>query len=149
MNSDCPANISWDFYGITCPFRKRDWCNDQIRWIETATFLSCYFRNPAGARFQSMLNGFDNCCFIHRYREINPPSNTFKFQNRYLELDGLYVETAWCPVKSLIAFLSTLFSSVIIGGIFFWGSWEIIFGAGSFILALLMLVLTVLSRYDV
>ncbi|XP_014550299.1 hypothetical protein COCVIDRAFT_43137 [Bipolaris victoriae FI3] len=74
--------------------------------------------------------------------------NDFRPQNRYLELGGLYVETAWCPRKCLYAFLGILFS-VLTGGKLFWGSWEVIFGAGSFIVALPMLVLTVLSCYDV
>ncbi|KAJ5026982.1 hypothetical protein J3E73DRAFT_232819 [Bipolaris maydis] len=148
-NIDCPTLSSEPFVDSTCPFQEWYRCNDQIRWIETVPFLSCYFRNPAGAKSQKILTGSSDHRFIYHYSNISRPVNDFEFQNRYLELNGLYVETAWCPVKSLIAFLSTLFSSVIIGGIFFWGSWEIIFGAGSFIIALLMLVLTGLSRYDV
>jgi uncharacterized integral membrane protein len=76
------------------------------------------------------------------------PVNEFRPQNRYLELDGLYVETAWCPRKCLCVFLG-IFSSVVIGGKLVGVSWEVIFGAGSFIVALLMLILTVLSWYDV
>jgi hypothetical protein len=37
---------------------------------ETAPFLSSYFRNPAGARSQDILNGFDGHCFIHKYRQV-------------------------------------------------------------------------------
>jgi hypothetical protein len=38
---------------------------------------------------------------------------------------------------------------VVAGGKLFWGSWEVVFGAGSFIVALPMLVLTMLSYYEV
>ncbi|EUC31186.1 hypothetical protein COCCADRAFT_38702 [Bipolaris zeicola 26-R-13] len=89
-------------------------------------------------------------CPTNRYLE-DPDYTTFHefgYQNRYLELTGLYVETAWCPVKSGTAFLSILLPSIVIGGRFFWGSWEVAFGAGSFIIALPMLALAVLNRYD-
>ena len=56
-------------------------------------------------------------------------------------------KTLWCPKKCLYVFLGILLS-VVTGGKFFWGSWEVIFGAGSFIVALSMLVLTVLSYYN-
>jgi hypothetical protein len=81
-------------------------------------------------------------------RNIGLPVNEFQPQNRYLEIGGLYVETAWCPKKCLFVFLGILLS-VVTGGKIFWGSWEITFGAGSFIVALPMLVLTVLSHYNV
>ncbi|EUC41909.1 hypothetical protein COCMIDRAFT_39991 [Bipolaris oryzae ATCC 44560] len=77
------------------------------------------------------------------------PFQELDWSRNQIQLEGLYVETAWCPIKSLVACLGILFSSVAIGRSFFWGSWEVIFGAGSFIIALLMLVLTILSRYDV
>lgn len=85
---------------------------------------------------------------INITRNISLPINEFRPQNRYLELDGLYVETAWCPRKCLCVFLGILLS-VVIGGKIFWGSWEVVFGAGSFIVALPMLLLTVLNYYDV
>ncbi|KAH6637809.1 hypothetical protein C7974DRAFT_374445 [Boeremia exigua] len=147
-NSDCPTNSSKLSGVSTCPFQEWDRCNDQIRWIKTASFLSCYFHNPLGASSQKILNGLSNHHFIHHYRNICLPAVEFRPQNRYLELHGLYVETAWCPRKCLCVFLGILLS-VVIGGKVFWGSWEIIFGAGSFIVALLMLVLTVLNLYDV
>ncbi|KAI1508065.1 hypothetical protein KJE20_03537 [Pyrenophora tritici-repentis] len=69
-NSDCPANSS-KLAGIsTCPFEEWDRCNDQIRWIKTAPFLSCYFRNPAGASSQNILNGFSSHHFTHYYRQV-------------------------------------------------------------------------------
>lgn len=42
--------------------------NDQLRWIDTAKFLSCYFRNPAGAYSQRILHGFNKHRCIHYYR---------------------------------------------------------------------------------
>jgi hypothetical protein len=90
---------------------------------------------------------FSNTTNMNITRNISLPVNEFRPQNRYLELDGLYVETAWCPRKCLYVFLGILLS-VVIGGKLFWGSWEVTFGAGSFIVALPMLVLTVLSHYD-
>ncbi|XP_014554781.1 hypothetical protein COCVIDRAFT_39392 [Bipolaris victoriae FI3] len=147
-NVDCPTHTSEDSDDSSCPFEEWDWVNDHINWIQTAPFLSCYFRNPAGAKSQRILSGLNSHRFIHRYRSIYFPVDEFRFQNRYLELTGLYVETAWCPVKSGIAFLSILLPSIVIGGRFFWGSWEVAFGAGSFIIALPMLALAVLSRYD-
>ncbi|KAF5845595.1 hypothetical protein GGP41_009380 [Bipolaris sorokiniana] len=147
-NSDCPTNSSKLSGYSTCPFEKWYNCNDQIRWIKTVPFLSCYFRNPAGASSQNILNGINNHQFIYYYRQVSNTFNDFQPQNRYLELDGLYVETAWCPRKCLYVFLGVLFS-VVTGGKLFWGSWEVTFSAGSFIVALPMLVLTVLSYYDV
>jgi hypothetical protein len=51
-----------------CPFEEYDVCHDQLCWIKTAPFLSCYFRNPAGARSQNILHGFSGHCFTHRHR---------------------------------------------------------------------------------
>ncbi|KAF2263256.1 hypothetical protein CC78DRAFT_581657 [Lojkania enalia] len=69
-NSDCPT-ISSKLSGVSiCPFQEWDRCNDQIRWIKSASFLSCYFRNPAGASFQNILNGLSNHRFIHHYRQV-------------------------------------------------------------------------------
>lgn len=76
------------------------------------------------------------------------PINEFQPESRYLELDGVYVETARCARKCLYVFLCSLLL-VVIGGKFFWGSWEVMFGAGSFIIALPMLVLMVFSYHDV
>jgi hypothetical protein len=60
----------------------------------------------------------------------------------------LYVETAWDPIKCLYVFLGILIC-VVAGGRLLWGSWEITFGAGSFIVALPMLVLAVLDYHQV
>lgn len=67
-NSDCPAHFSSFSDSLACPFEEWDMCHDQLRWIETAPFLSCYFRNPIGARSQNILDGFAGHSFIHRYR---------------------------------------------------------------------------------
>ncbi|XPS98295.1 hypothetical protein M3J09_007503 [Ascochyta lentis] len=112
-NRDCPTNSPQPFGVSTCPFQEWDRCNDQIRWIKTASFLSCYFRNPPGASSQNILNGLGDQHFIHHYRNINLPVHEFRPQNRYLELDDLYVETGWCPRKCLCVFLGILVSVVI------------------------------------
>lgn len=69
-NSDCPTNSPKLSGTSTCPFQEWDRCNDQIRWIKTASFLSCYFRDPPGASSQNILNGLSNHHFIHHYRQV-------------------------------------------------------------------------------
>ncbi|CAN9474201.1 unnamed protein product [Alternaria alternata] len=69
-NSDCPWNSSSGLDDGVCPFLEWETSNDWLNWIETAPFLSSYFRNPAGARSQDILNGFDGHCFIHKYRQV-------------------------------------------------------------------------------
>lgn len=69
-NGQCPVNPSHVFDCPVCPFEEWDVCNDQLRWIDTAKFLSCYFRNPAGAHSQQILHGFDKHLFIHYYRYV-------------------------------------------------------------------------------
>ncbi|USP82663.1 hypothetical protein yc1106_09937 [Curvularia clavata] len=137
--------------GIVSPHMEWENCIEYLRWIESASFLSCYFRNPVGARYQNILEGFDDHCFIYRYsavRQIDLEHSGVGGQTRYLQLDGLYIETTWDPIKCLYVFLGLLICAVVLGKLC-WGSWEITFGAGSFLVALPMLVLTVFSYYDV
>lgn len=68
-NPDCPTNrYLEDPDYTTCPFKEIDRCSDQIHWIKTAPFLSCYFRNPAAAKSQNILDGSSNYGFTYRYR---------------------------------------------------------------------------------
>jgi hypothetical protein len=69
-NGKCPFNSkSWSDLGRTvCPFEKWYINHDHIRWIDTAKFLSCYFRNPAGACSQKILHGIIDHRFICYYR---------------------------------------------------------------------------------
>lgn len=76
-NGACPVRSSLDLnhgdedlnHGV-CPFEEWDMFNDQLRWIDTAKFISCYFRNPASACSQRILHGFDRHHFIHYYRYV-------------------------------------------------------------------------------
>jgi hypothetical protein len=67
-NGQCPVNSSSGMDHGVCPFEQWDGCNDQLRWIDSARLMSCYFRNPAGACSQQILRGFDKHSFIHYYR---------------------------------------------------------------------------------
>ena len=44
--------------------------------------------------------------------------------------------------------LGEILLCVVAGGKLYWGTWEIVFGAGSFFIALPMLALTLLSHYE-
>jgi hypothetical protein len=68
-NSQCPVN-SPAYANTVCPFEAWDKCNDQLRWIKTAPFLSCYFRNPSGAHSQNILNDFSGHRFIYDYEYV-------------------------------------------------------------------------------
>ena len=68
-------------------------------------------------------------------------------QNRDEKLNGLYVETKLDRIRCVYVFLGILLC-VIAGGRLVWGTWEIVFGAGSFLVALPMLLLTLLSHYE-
>jgi hypothetical protein len=69
-NGNCPVNSKqWPATGCPlCPFERCDTYKDRIRWIDTANFLSYYFRNPASACDQQILGGIAEHCFIHYYR---------------------------------------------------------------------------------
>jgi hypothetical protein len=69
-NSECATHLPFDLDSLVCPFEELHLCNSQLRWIETAPFLTCYFRNPAGARSQTILNGFIMHRFTHHYRYV-------------------------------------------------------------------------------
>jgi hypothetical protein len=70
-----------------------------------------------------------------------------KPQRRDLELDGLYVKEGW-KIKRCFCIFGTLLVLVLFGGKLIWGSWEVVFGAGSFFIAVPMLVLAGLSYSD-
>jgi hypothetical protein len=81
---------------------------------------------------------------IDNISDISLPPHEFRQQNRYLKLNGLYVETVWSVSRCMSVF-AVLLLCVVAGGKLIWGSWEIVFGAGSFFVTLPMLVLTALS----
>jgi hypothetical protein len=69
-NEKCPVNSEpWpDFDHPPCPFERWDTYNDRVRCIDTAKFLTCYFRNPASACGQQILGGIAEHRFVHYYR---------------------------------------------------------------------------------
>lgn len=67
-NYNCPINSLTASIDSVCPFEEWDVCNKQLRWIQTMPFLSCYFRNPAGARSQNILNSINGHGYIHDYK---------------------------------------------------------------------------------
>jgi hypothetical protein len=69
-NRDCPFNSSAHLGNTVCPFEEWYTCNDQLRWLDTAKFISCYFRNPASAGSQRILHGFNGHRFVHDYRFV-------------------------------------------------------------------------------
>ncbi|KAL5373192.1 hypothetical protein DPSP01_012889 [Paraphaeosphaeria sporulosa] len=120
-NQKCPLNSPMAGYSPVCPFERWDRYNDIIKWIDTVKFLSCYFRNPAAARGQRILHGFESHGFIYYYSDINVasavgwPENTFQPQNRDLSMNGL---------------------------------WEVVFGAGSFLVAIPMLAMAAMTHFE-
>jgi hypothetical protein len=71
INMQCPINVAPELYSSVCPFEECDMYEDQLRWIKTAPFLSCYFRNPSGARSQNILNGFSRHSMTYHYRYVS------------------------------------------------------------------------------
>lgn len=169
-NHACPFNTSEDDDVPKCPFEEWEFCNDLVKWIEEEPFLSSYFRDPAGARSQNI-----PICFfwtlLHPQIQVRlgyawyrtrltsislrkiflPPAprrlKQPRPQNRDERLNGLYVETKLDRIRCVYVFLGILLC-VTAGGRLVWGTWEIVFGAGSFFVALPMLVLTLLSHYE-
>ncbi|OAL05398.1 hypothetical protein IQ06DRAFT_68332 [Phaeosphaeriaceae sp. SRC1lsM3a] len=146
-NGGCPLNSSSDLIHRACPFESWDTCNDQLRWIDTANLISCYFRQPASASAQQILHGFKDHCFVHYYRNIRRPPNSFQPQNRDLSLEGLYLRTRLNISKGIFVCVGLILLTIL-GGKLIWNSWEIVFGAGSFIVAIPMLAMTAITFFD-
>jgi hypothetical protein len=158
-NGECPKDTGlWlGATGPLCPFERWELCDDHVRWIDTAKFLSCYFRNPTGACSQRILNGFAEHCFIHYYKNIRPTvrdigetgfsTTDSRPQNRYLILDGLYLSTR-LNISRGICVLSGLVILVVLGGKLVWNSWEVVFGAGSFLVAIPMLAMAAITYFE-
>ena len=68
-------------------------------------------------------------------------------QQNWLKMRGLYIETCFDTTRLLRTTLILLVLVVIFGKLA-WGSWDIVFGAGSFFVAIPILVLTTLSYTD-
>jgi hypothetical protein len=70
-----------------------------------------------------------------------------KHQQNWMERRGLYIETCFDTTRLLRITLILLILVIILGKLA-WGSWDIVFGAGSFFVAIPILVLTTLSYTD-
>jgi len=68
-------------------------------------------------------------------------------QTRDLILNGLYVRTRLNKDRCICAFAS-LVLFVVLGGKLVWNSWELVFGAGSFIVAVPMLAMMAITHFD-
>lgn len=68
-------------------------------------------------------------------------------QREWRECRGLYVETCFDGLKAALSALALLII-VLVVGMMVWGSWNIVFGAGSFFVTIPILVLTVFSYSD-
>lgn len=68
-NHQCPINLDHDLTP-ECPFENWDNYYGQLEWIDTANFLTFYFRDPAAARGQRILHGLDNRSFFRYYRFV-------------------------------------------------------------------------------
>jgi hypothetical protein len=62
-------------------------------------------------------------------------------------LGGLFLRTRLNTSKG-ICFFVVLTLSVILGGKLVWNSWEIVFGAGSFVVAIPMLAMTAITYFE-
>jgi hypothetical protein len=65
-------------------------------------------------------------------------------QNRYLSLNGLYLKTRFNISRGIYVFVG-LMIFVVLGGKLVWNSWEIVFGAGSFFVAIPMLAMMAIT----
>lgn len=68
-------------------------------------------------------------------------------QQHWSTARGLYIETCFDTTRLLRTTLILLILVIILGKLA-WGSWDIVFGAGSFFIAIPILVLTTLSYTD-
>lgn len=64
-----------------------------------------------------------------------------------MNLDGLYVRTRLNMKRFTCAF-AALVLFVVFGGKLVWNSWELVFGAGSFIVAVPMLAMMAITHFD-
>jgi hypothetical protein len=69
------------------------------------------------------------------------------YQRKWPKERGLYIETCFDTTRLLCTTLVLLILVTVLGRLA-WGSWDIVFGAGSFCVAIPMLVLTALSYPD-
>ena len=68
-------------------------------------------------------------------------------QQHWSKKRGLYIETCFDTTRLLCTTLILLILVIILGKLA-WGSWDIVFGAGSFFIAIPILVLVTLSYTD-
>lgn len=79
-------------------------------------------------------------------RDLLRPKQTYKAnsQLRDWDLHGLYVEES-VDLRKFLYVSCTLVGMALAIGKLIWTGWEIVFGAGSFLIALAMLTLTLLG----
>jgi hypothetical protein len=69
-NWECPCNSPHAIDPI-CPFEEYDLCSKRLNWIKTVPFLTFYFRDPAAAQGQDLLNGFGVDRYTHYTRRVS------------------------------------------------------------------------------
>lgn len=68
-NWKCPLNSPHgNAIDPICPFEEYDLCLKRLNWIKTVPFLTFYFRDPAAAQGQDLLNGFGENRYTHYTR---------------------------------------------------------------------------------
>lgn len=90
-----------------------------------------------------------NVDFINRLnRGLLIPTQTYRAspQLRDWDVHGLYVEECVDPRRFLYVSFALVSIAVVLGKLI-WTGWEIVFGAGSFLVALAMLLLTLLGYH--
>jgi hypothetical protein len=95
-------------------------------------------------RFVYLIVNCDILIGIDVSRNIRHVPNQFRPQNRDLSLDGLYISTRINIRRGIYIFV-VLMLFVVLGGKLVWDSWEIVFGAGSFFVAIPMLVMAAIT----
>ncbi|KAH7062158.1 hypothetical protein B0J12DRAFT_227971 [Macrophomina phaseolina] len=113
--------------------------------IETISFLTICFQDPEAAEYHDVLAGFDGIQFRNYKR--NSPYRGFTGKLRRYKFYGLHIRETW-KVERICAVAAVLVAVVVMAGKVFWASWEVVFGAGSFFVAVPMLILAVLSYYE-
>jgi hypothetical protein len=95
-------------------------------------------------RFANLIVNCEILIGIDVSRDIRHLPNQFRPQNRDLTLHGLYISTR-INIRRGICMFIVLMLSVVLGGKLVWDSWEIVFGAGSFFVAIPMLAMAVIT----
>ncbi|KAB5547138.1 hypothetical protein GE09DRAFT_1130073 [Coniochaeta sp. 2T2.1] len=144
--SECPLRIDESLFD--CPVQQHDRALARLKWWESTTDMSIFFREPHLARGHEVLgqpgrpmNRENNEGFIYNYRSLSVHGQS-KTDERHVTYNGLFVTDAWIANRCLFLFgIMTVVFVVVCK--YLLESWE----AGSFYLGIPMLLLAILAYF--